>query len=130
MVSQNGVIDFAYRVPLQIATSGVAQYNPCNIQSPTSTSTIVYASTDLRTSTGTANLIELAKSATSGATTTVLARTTVAANAFTTLVASSTLQTSDNWIIAPSNFIVVKFGANYGSTTPRGSCQVIFRITS
>ena len=121
--SQGGILTFAYRVPLRGATT-----TPCSLRSPAATSTIVHASVDVLTlATTSAITVDIGKAANNSATTTLLASLALAANATGTLVATSTLDTNDNLVIGPSNYVNVRFGRSY-SSAPQGNCEVIFRV--
>ena len=121
----NGITTFAYRIGLLSATT-----TPCAIRAPSATSTIIHASIDIRTATGSANLVEIAKSTDLYSTSTLLAQISLASGTFGTIVATGTLQTADNLIISPSSTVVVRWGKSYGETTPRGNCTFIFRVVS
>lgn len=122
-IANNGIITCSYKIPIRSATT-----TACSRQSPAATSTIVHASFDVRTSTGTPQLIQIGKSTGGYATTTLLATLSLATNVRGTLVATSTLDTVDNLVIAPNNYVVWNIGATYGTVAPTGNCEVIFRV--
>jgi len=123
--NNNGILTFHYKPFQRIGTS-----TPCSIKSPNSTSTIVHASIDIQTAaTSSPLLIEIGKATHSGATTTLLGQLTLAAGAKGALVATSSLNTNDNLIIAPSNYVNFRYGFISGySNAPAGSCEVIFKV--
>ena len=125
-VSEGGIVTCSYKVPMRSGTS-----TPCSIRSPSATSSIVHASADIRGAATSTLLTEIGKSTNSGATTTLLARLTIAANALGTLVATGTLNTDDNLVINPLNYVNVRFGlpSGFSSGSP-GNCEVIFRVIS
>ena len=123
--NNNGILTFYYKPFQKIGTS-----TPCSIRSPNSTSTIVHASIDIQTAaTSSPLLIEIGKATHSGATTTLLGQLTLASGAKGALVATSSLNTNDNLIIAPLNYVNFRYGFISGySNAPAGSCEVIFKV--
>ncbi len=92
----------------------------CAIQSPAATSTLVTAGIRLSVSSTTASIIQMANSTTAFATTTQIGTdVAVAANAFTTIIASTTAAN----IFAPSTWFVVGMKGNSGTFSPTGICQ-------
>lgn len=129
--SNGGIITCSYKQPIRTATTTY-----CIREHPTASSTLIYVAIDSRTSTGTTNTIQIGKSVTNNntSTSTLLATKSVLANERWSVVATSSLEASDNLILAPStatttkNYIVINGTASYGSTIPTGSCEFIFRI--
>ena len=122
VINQGGILTFGYKtIGLSRATT-----TPCAIQSPSATSSIVHASFDVRTATGTANSTLMGTSTdTNGIDGLPFGGMLIPANTRGTFVATSTLL--NNSIISPSNWVIVTFGQSYGSTVPSGNCEVIFR---
>lgn len=119
-----GIETLNHKISLKGATS-----TPCSVRSPIATSTIVHASVNLLSSASSSLQIEIGKSANSGATTTRLGLLTLGANEFGSLVATTSLNDSDNLIISPLNFVNVRFGRPSGfANSYNGACEVIFRV--
>ena len=105
-----------------------ATTTPCRIQGPNASSTLSSASFNMTSGTTTPLYIQLANTtdALSYASTTILRTSSVAANAFTTLVATGTES-----IIPPLGWVIVKVGGapNGGVAlfAPAGSCAATFQ---
>lgn len=103
----------------------------CSIQSPVSTSTLVYADLQLTTGTTTTILIDLAKDNTFAATTTKIGSSyTVTGGAYATIVGSTTPSTSagsDSLLFSPGQYFNVKYGGAQGSLNVlAGSCNAVW----
>ena len=123
--NNNGILTFHYKIPFKVGTS-----TACSVQTPNATSSIMHTSA-LITSAATSSplLIEIGKATHSGATTTLLGQLTLASGAKGALVATSSLNTNDNLIIAPLNYVNFRYGFISGySNAPAGSCEVIFKV--
>ena len=108
-----GDILHTYRhVPMINATS-----TPCYIKSPAATSTLVYASVDFTTSSTTDDsFIDIAKSATDNATTTILGASYRFINStHAGPIIASTTDGSKN-VFPPNYYLVVKMGGGVGSS--------------
>lgn len=114
-------------------TLTAATTTPCALQSPTeATSTLVYASVRLTTSSTTATRVVLAKSTSFNATTTELAARDVAANNQLTLVATTSPSTMDNLVFAPGQYLVMGIQGAGGTAglAPVGVCTARFISTN
>ncbi len=123
----NDVPTFHRRTQMRTATT-----TACAIQAPrSSTTTLKHFMADFRTGSTTAPFhIELGRSATMNATTTVLAAIDVPANAGVQLAATTSLITN-NAILAPGTWLNVNLAphggnVNVGTYSPTGSCSAIF----
>lgn len=94
----------------------------CALQSPSSTSTLDFASIRLDVSSTTAATVTLARAATAFATTTSLGAISVPANAQGIAVASTT----GSHIFPPSTWFVVGMAGGIGTFSPSGSCRAIW----
>lgn len=99
----------------------------CALQSPAATSTLKFGSIRLDVSSTTGSTVTMAKAATAYATTTFLGSSVVAANAFVTLVATSSLPVGSD-IFGPNQFLVVGMAdgtpeAGPGTFSPTGVCS-------
>lgn len=106
-----------------------ATTTPCAIQSPAATSTLVMASALFTVSSTTASTVTIAKAATAFATTTVLGNAiAVGANAQATIVATSTTanQLAQDFVFAPSQWVVIGMAGNIGTFSPSGQCSAFF----
>lgn len=117
----NGVKHYYKKMSLNSATTTV-----CSMQAPTeATSTLVYAHLVESVSSTTASIVDFAKSANTGATTSLIGTTfpTIAANTQAFLLATTTRYINDNVIFAPGNYFVAnqKGGAN-NVFSPTGTC--------
>lgn len=102
----------------------------CALQSPTATSSLEFGSLNLDTSSTTASLITIAKSATAFATTTIIGNQyNVGANAQAAIIASST-PSAENLTFAPSQWLVFGMQGGTGTMSPTGKCQAIWRQVS
>jgi len=98
----------------------------CAIQSPTSTSTLVYGSAKFDTSSTTAMTVVMAQSATAFATTTQIGSDyLIGADAQGLMVASTSPATlgSGETIFAPSQWFVVSASGGTGTFSPTGTCN-------
>ena len=97
----------------------------CALQAPASTSTLEWGMIKLTTSSTTASTVTIAKAATAFATTTVLSRTAVSANAQATVIASSTATgvLDPAQVFAPNAWLVVSMEGGTGTFSPAGVCQ-------
>lgn len=102
----------------------------CAIQSPVSTSTLVFGSVKFIVGTTTASTVTLAKAATAFATTTVLNRQALATSTQGTFLASSTSLLASGLIndnvFAPNQWFVVAMEGGTGTFSPTGSCSAEF----
>jgi hypothetical protein len=116
LITLGGVNTYVYTTAMAGATN-----TPCTFRTPNATTTLDYASANIRVATGTAATIGLYVGATSiGTSTATLFETALAANAKQTLVVASST------IMAPNRHVV--FGAKGSATgfTYGGSCNVKF----
>lgn len=105
----------------------------CNIQSPSSTSTLVYAALTLTTSSTTAMGIDFGNSASPDATTTVIGTmSTIVANTQPTIVASTTPTGGAKTTFSPNTWLVIKAGlptaAAVGTFSSVGTCSAQFVV--
>lgn len=108
---------------------GGATTTACTFQTPNATSTLRHAAGTVTTATNTALMYEWGKSAGPDATTTSLGIATVAANAFGTIVASTSDTVivdnlDDAHVIAPRNWVVLKWGGAALANQIAGRCTV------
>lgn len=99
----------------------------CSLQSPAATSTLVFGSFRVASTSATAALIEMGKSVSPNATTTLLGQATLAANAQGTMIASTSLSSGIDGaaVFAPNTYFNVKVGSGvfqYG-----GTCVAVWR---
>lgn len=99
----------------------------CALQSPAATSTLSFGSIRLSVSSTTASTVTMAKATTPYATTSLLASSAVGANAFLTLVATSSLPVGFT-TFAPNTYLVIGMAdatpqAGAGTFSPTGVCQ-------
>ncbi len=105
-----------------------ASTTPCAIQSPAATSTLVYASFSVASTSATATYLEFGKDTTAYSTTTSLGIVSIGANVKGTAVASSTA----NWanvdgstVFTPNTYLVAKvMNAAYAQLS--GTCQAVW----
>jgi hypothetical protein len=105
----------------------------CAIQSPAATSTLVFASIDLKVSSTTASLLTMAKDTTPSATTTWLSTSdAVSANGqyAMSLPATTTETGMDKYIFAPNTYFTVGMSGGTGTFSPTGTCQAKWVQTS
>jgi len=97
----------------------------CAIQSPASTSTLMYGSIQFTTSSTTASTVTLAKATTAYATTTSLGSASVAANGYATVVSKRTAAGGDalDETFAPNTYFVVGMAGGVGTFSPAGTCE-------
>lgn len=124
-ISQGGMRTRAVHVP--IYSLGLSTTTLCSIQSPVATSTLIHGSVTITTGTSTALQLEIAKSTSPNATTTVL-NSTIFGTGVTmgTLIASSTLTNGadPSLVFSPNQYLVVKYGGTSGATQYlQGSCN-------
>lgn len=115
---------WATAIPFTAATTTV-----CAIQSPAATSTLVAGGVRFTVSSTTASTVTIAKAATAFATTTLINVASVGANAFATVLAASTTESSlaqTNRIFGPNEWLVVGMAGGVGTFTPTGICQATF----
>lgn len=107
-------------------TSGSATL--CAIQSPAATSTLVTATLGL-TNPSYTNNYEIGWGASSGATTTNLARATVAASTWISLIATTSATALTDGVVLPNSWINFKVATGTASSVyaPTGKCSVVFR---
>jgi len=108
-------------VPRQ--TLATATTTICAIATPAATSSLEWFAVNETVSTTTASTITVYKGATPYANTTFLAGQNVAAGAQTTLMSSTTL---DAFLLAPSQYIVIKQTGGTGTMSPTGTCSAEF----
>lgn len=124
-----GVPQYVYGANLKTATT-----TPCNIQSPTATSTLVWAGIRVDTSSSTATIWDIAQAATLNATTTAIGTAyNVGANAAAFILASTSPGAGQPTVFAPSQWLVfgVRQGITGGDTAgtgfvPAGRCEAEF----
>lgn len=122
----NGLEIFYNRIPLRQATTTV-----CAIKSPTATSTLIFGSITMTTSTTSASVIDLAKATTPYATTTRLnAKYSLGAGKQATITASTTDSTvALSAIFAPNTYFVVNMVGGAGkAVSPVGTCVANFLV--
>ncbi len=105
----------------------------CNIQSPSSTSTLVYAALRLDVGSTTAMDIDFGNSTAPDATTTVIGTSTVVpANTQISIVASTTPTAGAKTTFGPNTWLVVKAGLNtaaaVGTFSSTGFCSAQFIV--
>jgi hypothetical protein len=101
----------------------------CAIQAPAGTSSLRYYALSETVSSTTASVITIAKATTAFATTTLLgSQITVAANAQTTIVGSTTAaqQTAGADVFAPNTWLVFGQQGGTGTFSPIGQCSAHF----
>lgn len=104
---------------------------PCAIQAPYATSTLIFGSFTVASTSGTATYVEFGKAANPYATTTSLGTTNIAANARATLLASTTpVAMNDDAVIfgastTPRYFVVKVANAAYAQLG--GTCSATWR---
>jgi hypothetical protein len=123
-----GVETYGARIPLKTSTTTI-----CAIQSPNSTSTLVFASVDMRTSSTSAGIVDIARATTAYATTTRIGGLTLTtANTGNTILASTTptlYLDNDPLVFPPSNWLVVKMIRQDKSAllfSPVGTCEALW----
>ena len=125
--STNGITRCFTRRSLATATTTV-----CAIQSPAfASSTLVAGGVKFNTSSTTATIVEIARSATAFATTTSITRAALAANATPFVVASTSAVTeleSPAWVFDPGQWLVVSMQGGAGTFSPTGFCQATFEV--
>lgn len=124
--SNGGLYTTAARTVMTQGTTTV-----CAVQSPNATSTLTEASTLFTVSSTTASIVTIAKAATAFATTTLLGQAyTIAANAQATIAASSTTAnaTAQDYVFAPSQWVVVGMAGGTGTFSPVGVCTAEFQV--
>lgn len=122
--SFGGVMQRAYRVKMNVATTTL-----CAIQSPSATSTLVYAGYQILTGTSTAANIDVAKGTTAYATTTLLVTGTSVDSGATKEISWTTAgATAADDIMAPSTWVLVKTATpGVGGYTYNGTCSAVFQ---
>lgn len=123
--SFGGVREWAASVELRQASTSL-----CAIQSPAATTTLTSASLRVDFATTTAQQLEIGKATTAFATTTRLAIVSIAANASTHLVATTSATALQDGIVAPYSWINAQITAGVGGAAgnvPTGRCNVVFR---
>lgn len=99
----------------------------CSFKTPAATTTLVFASAQLRTGTTTTIQLEIGRATSLNATTTSLGTATIASAAQDTVVASTTPTGAEATVFPPSNYLNVKFGGTLGDTNVLvGSCKAEF----
>lgn len=100
----------------------------CAIQSPAATSSLMHASVVLEVSSTSASTLTMAKASTAFATTTLMGREAIAANAKALIVASTSPTTYEANIFNPNQWIVVSMeGGAVGTTfSPTGVCEAVW----
>lgn len=98
----------------------------CSLQSPVSTSSLLFASIRLETSTSSASELQFSKGTSPSGTSTLLSANIykVGANGSAEITASSSLSGT---LFAPSTYLTVGMvGATQGTVSPTGACQAIW----
>jgi hypothetical protein len=124
-----GVETYGARIPLKTSTTTI-----CAIQSPNSTSTLVFASVDMRISSTSAGIVEIARSVSNptATTTRIGGLTLTTANTGNTIIASTTPTTyldNDPLVFPPSNWLVVNMirqGKSALLFSPVGTCEALW----
>lgn len=122
--SNNGILTFSYRVGF--ADNKASSY-VCEIQSPAATSTVIHASALFLKATSTTGNFQIGKSSSKGAITTLFAEKAISASTLEHIVASTTLQEADNWVIGANEYVNF-LAPNGGWRSNQGVCEVIFRV--
>lgn len=119
--SQNGLMTCSTNKGLTLAST------TCSVRAPAATSTLVFASLKVASTSATAALIEMGKSVSPNATTTLLGAANLAANAQGTMLASTTNAGIDNAnVFAPNTYFNVKVGS--GVFQFGGTCTAQFIV--
>lgn len=107
-------------------TPTAATTTPWALQSPSATSTLIAAWCRVDVSSTTASTLTIARAATPYATTTLLGRYGIAANAQATVVASSTPTAGEATTFSPNTYLVVGMAGGIGTFSPSGSCGALW----
>lgn len=100
--------------------------SPMNIQSPAATSTLKLGSgCRFDVATSVAKMIRFAKASTPNATTTFLFGANFAANAFGSVVATTS---NDNFVFGPNQWLVMSMVGGQGTDAPTAECQATFEV--
>ena len=121
--SQNGLITCSTNKGLTLAST------TCSIRSPNATSTLVFGSLQVASTSAAAALIEMGKSVSPNATTTLIGGVTVAAGAQATIIASTSPSgagLNPTVVFAPNTYFNVKNGS--GVFQFGGTCTAQFIV--
>ena len=123
-----GLDEYSYRVPANIGST-----TDCAILTPNATTTVTgFPTLSTSIATTSASLVEIGVGATPGATTTLMSRWTIAANARGTAVATTTATAPTDGLISPLQWVNFKHtggGTSDGTTifTDGGVCTLKLR---
>lgn len=122
-----GLRSRSVKTPFNLATTTI-----CSIKSPEATSTLVYASVNVKLASSTDNsIVDIARSTNTGATTTIIGTTyNILAGAQATIVASTTATAATTVVFPPNNYMVVNMkGGSINYFSPTGSgCSAVWMV--
>jgi hypothetical protein len=102
----------------------------CALQGPSATSTLFFASANIKTSSTTASLVTIAKASTAFATTTIIgSQYNLAANDSALITASSTSVLAEGTAdFTGDQWLVVGMQGGTGTMSPTGTCQALWIV--
>jgi len=127
----NGMVTCSYSTATTLTSVGVASSTACSFRSPSATSTLVYASYKVASTSATATYLEIGKGTSYFSTTTLLASGTISADVKGTFYTVATTTSSGGstvdgaFTITPSNWVVFRTG---GSLQTGGVCKAEFIV--
>lgn len=125
-VDLNGVVTCYATRSMTVASSTV-----CSVQSPSATSTLLYASAEVASTSATAAYLEFGRGTSYFATTTLIGSATISANVkgatyvVATTTSSGAATVDGAYVVPASNYVVVRSG---GTTGLGGTCKFEFRV--